>query len=257
MRTAFAIAALICTLPFWASAQAGLPAQAGFPNKPLWLSTTNPAAGEELSISTVLYNSTSATIAGNVTFSVDGAAFKTQGVSLAAQSSSVVSAQWTATAGTHSFGAQFKAAGETSAAQQQTSAISITVAPPPPPSELQQNVSKAAEVAGSFASSSAPLVQKIAQAVFARTEAARNAGINYLESKVDKKSPGPTKNSNVAGFASSTSPASSSTLHNIGQTALAGALFVLKSFYLFYPILAFAFLFALWWAARKIRRPRS
>ncbi|MDO8576098.1 MAG: hypothetical protein Q7R90_02180, partial [bacterium] len=176
MRKVFSIIAFICALPLFASAQAG------FPDKPLWLSNAKPVAGQEISLSTVLYNETGATIGGTLTFFVDDAKLTSQDVSLAAQSSSVVSAKWTATSGTHSFSAKFAAAsGTVSTLQQQTTAIQITVAeppPPPPPSAIQQSVDKATEVAGQLASSSAPFVQKIAQAVFTQTETLRNAGIN-------------------------------------------------------------------------------
>lgn len=257
MRKVFVIIGLVCALPFFANAQAG------FPDKPLWLSNSVPVAGQEISISTVLYNGTDAAVGGTLTFFVDDTTLTSQDVSLAAESSSVVSAKWTARAGTHSFSAKFSGAGDAASAQQQTSAIRVTVAeppPPPPPSALQQNVEKAATVAGQLASSSAPFVQKVAQAVFTQTEALRNAGIEYLEKKVDRpQTSGGSGGDNVEGFGSGTptnqAAASGSTLHNIGQTAAAGGLFVLRSFYLFYPILAFAFLFALYWAARKVRRP--
>ncbi len=256
MRKVFAIVALLSALPFFASAQAG------FPDKPLWLSNTKPVAGEEVSLSTVLYNATSATLDGTLTFFVDNAKLTSQDVLLAAQSSNVVSTKWTASSGTHSFSAKFStASGTASTLQQQTSAVQVIVAeppPPPPPSALEQSVDKATAVAGQLASSSAPFVQKVAQAVFTQTEALRNAGIEYLEKKVDAKKSDSKDASNTTGFASSTgAEASGSTLHNLGQTALAAALFSMRSFYIFYPILAFAFLFALYWAARKVLRRRT
>src|SRR3989344_8039656 len=241
MRKVFVIASFLIALPFWASAQAG------FPDKPLWLSDAKPIAGEEISLSTVLYNGTDAAVGGTLTFFVDDAKLTSQDVSLAAQSSNVFTAKWTARAGTHSFSAKFEASSGIASAQQQTSAVQVTVAEPPPPSALQQNVEKTATVAGQLASSSAPFVQKVAQTVFTQTEALRNAGIEYLEKKVDTKKADPEDTSNTTGFGSTTSAersseASGSTLHNIGQTAAAGGLFILRSFYIFYPILAFAFL---------------
>ena len=253
MRKVFVIIGLLYALPLLASAQAG------FPDKPLWLSNTRPLAGEEISVSTVLYNGTNAAVGGTLTFFVDDTKLTSQDVSLAAQSSSVVSAKWTARSGTHSFSAKFAVSGgAASATQQQTSSIQVTVAEPPPPSALQQNVEKAATVAGQIASSSAPFVQKVAQAVFTQTEAVRNAGIAYLEKKVDRPQAG---GSNVNGFVLGTSTkqtaASGSTLHTVGQLAASAALFFLRSFYIFYPVLGFAVLFALVLAARKFRRPHS
>ncbi|MDO8575729.1 MAG: hypothetical protein Q7R90_00240 [bacterium] len=259
MRKVFVIVGLLYALPLLASAQAG------FPDKPLWLSNTRPLAGQEISLSTVLYNGTDTTVGGTLTFYVDDAKLTSQDVSLAAQSSSVVSAKWTAVSGTHSFSAKFAtASGATSALQQQTSAIQVTVAeppPPPPPSALQQNVEQVTAVAGQLASSSAPFVQKVAQAVFTQTEALRNTGIEYLEKKVDPpQASGKAAAGNTTGFVLGTSTkqtaASGSALHTVGQTAAAAGLFILRSFYIFYPILAFIFLFALYWAAKKILRRR-
>jgi len=254
MRKVFVIASFLIALPFWASAQAG------FPDKPLWLSEAKPIAGEEISLSTVLYNGMDAAVGGTLTFLVDDAKLTSQDVSLAAQSSNVFSAKWIARSGTHSFSAKFAASGG-AASSQQTSALQITVAEPPPPSALQQNVEKAATVASQLASSSAPFVQKVAQVVFTQTEALRNAGIEYLEKKVDRPQAGGSNASNVDGFVLGTSTkqtaASGSTLHNIGQMAAAAGLFVLRSFYIFYPVLGLAVLFALVLAARKLRRPHS
>ena len=261
MHKMFAIVGLIAAIPFFAYGQAG------FPDKPLWVSNGKPLAGEEISISTVLYNGTSATIDGTLTFFVDDAKLSAQDVSLAAQSSSVFSAKWKAVSGTHSFSAKFAtASGTASTLQQQTSAIQVIVAeppPPPPPSALQQSVDKATAVAGQLASSSAPFVQKVAQAVFTQTEALRNAGIEYLEKKVGPaKTNGNTASNNVTGFVLGTSTkntatSSSSLLHTVGQMAASGGLFILRSFYIFYPILAFIFLFLLYWGARKVLRRRT
>lgn len=256
MHKVFAILGLVCALPVFVNAQAG------FPEKPLWLSNTKPISGEEVFLYTVLYNGTDATSDGTLIFFVDKAQLKTETVSLAAQSSSVVSAKWTAISGTHSFNARFETASSTaSTLPQQTVAIQVTVAEPPPPSALQQNVHKAAEVAGQFVSSSAPFVQKVAQAVFTQTEALRNAGIKYLEKKVESPESKKTTSGSTlhaTGFGSSTSAETSgSLLHNAAQTALAAVLFTLRSFYLFYPILAFVFLGSLYWAAGKILRRRT
>ena len=261
MRKVFAIIGFLCALPLFAYAQAG------FPDKPLWLSNTKPVAGQEILISTILYNETGATIGGTLTFFVDDAKLTSQDVSLGTQSSSVVSAKWTAVSGTHSFSAKFAtASGTTSTLQQQTDSIQATVTeppPPPPPSALQQNVQQVTVVAAQIASSSAPFVQKVAEAVFTQTEAVRNAGIEYLEKKVEptKSNTANAEKKNVEGFILGTSTenvaTSSSLLHTIGQKAAAAGLFILRSFYIFYPILGLLFLLLLYWASRKILRRRT
>lgn len=262
MRKVFAIIGFICALPLFAYAQAG------FPDKPLWLSNTKPVAGQEILISTVLYNETDSTTGGTLTFFVDDAKLTSQDVSLGAQSSSVVSAKWTAVSGTHSFSAKFAtASGTTSTLHQQTSSVQATVTeppPPPPPSALQQNVQQVTVVAAQFASSSAPFVQKVAEAVFTQTEAVRNAGIEYLEKKVESAQSNTAKadKEQVTGFILGTSTenqtaASASLFHTIGQKAASIGLFILRSFYIFYPFLGLLFLLLLYWASRKILRRRT
>ena len=240
--------------------------QAGFPERPLWLSHTKPVVGEEISLYTVLYNGTDATIAGTLTFSIDDAKLVSQEVSLAAQSSNVVSVRWTAISGTHSFGAKFEtASGTISSIPQQASAVQVTAVEPvapPAPSALQQNVDKVADVAGNFASSSAPLVQKIVEAVFTKTEAVRNAGIERLEEYIENP-----RKPNVAGSSTSatrgpaTVAASSSesknepVLHSVAQAAAASAYFVFRSAYLFYILFAALIFGFLTWGYRRLRRP--
>src|SRR3990167_9271965 len=104
MHKVFAMIGLVAAIPFFAYGQAG------FPDKPLWVSNGKPLAGEEISISTVIYNGNSATIGGTLTFFVDDTSLSSQEVSLTAQSSSVFSAKWKSVSGTHSFSAKFATA---------------------------------------------------------------------------------------------------------------------------------------------------
>jgi len=263
MRKVFAMAAVACALPLFVSAQAG------FPEKPLWVSHGKPVAGEEISLYTVLYNGTDATIEGSLGYFVDAVKYKTENVSLAAQSSTVFSTKWTAVSGTHTLDARFESGGGTTPPlRQQTASIQVTVAeppPPPPPSALQQNVSKATEIAGSITSSSAPFVQQVAQAVFTQTEAFRNAGAEKLEGYIAN-----LRNPSVAGSSTSAvaavkgfgAPATSSSggksgsaLRSAAQTAAAAAHFVFRSIYLFYILFAVLVFGLLTWAYRRLRRP--
>jgi hypothetical protein len=255
MRTVFAIAGLFCTLPLLASAQSG------FPDKPLWLSSTTPVSGQEITLSTVLYNGTEAKVDSTLTFFVDDVALAPQEVSLPPQSSRVVSAKWVASAGAHTLSARF---GSSSSATQQTTAIQVVVPEPPPLSEIQQNVTKAAGVAGQFASSSAPFVQNIAQTIFAQTESVRTAAAEKLEEYIDdSRRPLVAGNSihattsAVKGFAA---PANSNTekrslLGSTAQTAAVAAYFVFNSVYLFYLVFVPLLCMLLLWAYRKLLRP--
>ncbi|HEY4526552.1 MAG TPA: hypothetical protein VJK53_01760 [Candidatus Paceibacterota bacterium] len=267
---------LLLLVPAFAFAQT----RSGFPDRSIWLSNAKPAYGEEIKIYTVVYNGTDADFSGTVVFLVDGKTLDSQAVKLGAQSSEVVATKWKATSGDHTFGARF-GTGATSETLQQTTSLAVKVAEPPPPTALQESVKTATAVATTFASSSAPIVTKVASAVFEKTEAIRTAGIEYLESKLDEgeplpvvaasasssASPGlvagtstaPTAKS-VKGFGTSSAAAassdSSSTLHTIGQAGASALLFTMKKVYIFYPLFAFIFFYLLYRAYRLFRRPK-
>src|SRR3989338_2815295 len=272
---------LLLLVPAFAFAQThtGLPAQAGFPDRSIWLSNAKPAYGEENKIYTIVYNGTDTDFSGTVVFLVDGKTLDSQTVKLGAQSSEVVATKWKATSGDHIFGARF-GTGATSETTQQTTSLAVKVAEPPPPTALQESVKTATAVAATFASSSAPIVTKVTGAVFEKTEAIRTAGIEYLESKLDEEesspvvaasapsssSPGLVAGTSTApsaksvkGFGTSSTAAASSgsnsTLHTIGQAGASALLLDRKSVYIFYPLFAFIFFYLLYRAYRLFRRP--
>src|SRR3989344_3892459 len=181
MRTVI-VTFLLCIVPAFAFA---LP-RAGFPDASVWLSNANPKYGEKIRMDTVVYNGTGGSVAGTLTFLVDGKDHSALPITLEAQSSKVVSAEWQAVAGNHTFGARFGSTGSTVETAEVATTIQIKVAEPPPPTVLQETVQQASAVAGNIASTSAPVVTKVANAVFEKTEALRNASIEYLESKLDE-----------------------------------------------------------------------
>ena len=256
MRTALAAAFLFCAFPLYTLAQAG------FPDRPLWLSNNAPKVGDEIYIYTVLYNGTNAKVGGVLTFFAGDAKLSSQEVSLSLQSSSIFSAKWKAVPGKHAFSAQF-GNDTASGGQQKTSSVTVEVAEPPPPTQLQASVGKAAVVAEQIASSSAPIVQNVAQAIFAQTEALRNAGAErleeYLEGPRDPQVAGNSSSattSSVQGFAAAnTASKGDSVLHSVAQTAAAAAHVVFRSVYLFYPIFAILLFSLLAFAYRRLRRP--
>ena len=97
--------------------------------------------------------------------------------------------------------------------------------------------------------------------MYAQTEAFRTAGVDrlgkYLASNTSDAKPrgeiAGTSTSNTTGF-HSVPAKGKSLLSNAAQAAAAAALFVFKNVTLFYPILAFLILGALYLLARKIRR---
>ncbi len=258
----------LCLVPSFAFA---LP-RAGFPDASVWLSNTAPKHGEKIRMYTVVYNGTGESVDGTLTFLVDGKEHASQEISLATQSSKVVSAEWQATAGNHTFGARFGSE-DSAVSEAVTASTQVSVAEPPPPTALQKTAEQTSSVVNSIASTSVPVVTNIASAIFEKTEAVRNAGIEYLESKLDAEpasaatiagtSTAPIvarNNTSATGFGTSSDgvtaePSAPSKLHSAGQTAASAALFTLKSAYLFYPIFGFLFFFLLYRAYRLFRRP--
>ena len=264
MRIVLAITALL-TLPFFASAQVADPVGAvgaGFPERTIWVSNSKPASGEEIKVSTVLYNSTDGAVPGMLTFLQDGAAFNTQDVSLPPQSSSIISTSWSARSGTHALSARFVSK-DGKAPTQETTVVRISVPEPPPPTPLQQSANKAAEVVAHIASSSAPAITQVAESVFKQTEAIRIAGAERLEQYIENsrhpavEGASTRAGSAVTGFATPSTGKSKlgSTLNSVAQTAAAAAHFVFSSMYLFYPLFAFIMFALLAWAYRRFRRP--
>src|SRR3989344_6171067 len=257
------IDALICTIPFAVGAQST--AQAGFPDKPLWISNAKPVAGEEVSLYTVLYNGTDSAVSGTLTFLVDGTKLSPQDVSLAAQSSNVISAKWTAVAGTHSFTARFESGGG-NASPQQTAAVQITVTEPPPPTALEQTVRSVSTIAAAAASTSLPIATDIASKVYVATEAFREKGLAYAQ-KYSAPSAGAsstrrgtvsgsttTSSSNVGGFEPQQAGSIFDRMSQLSGTAIA---FAFGSRTIFYPLLCLFLLALLYFLGRLVSRPRS
>lgn len=239
MRTVALIAG-ICCIPFFATADVS----AGFPAQSIWFSNTAPSYGETVRVFTVLYNGTGTTIEGTVEFIADGTSHEMQPVTLKSGESRVLSSIWTAETGQHAFSARFKAGTIT----QSSVSVTISVAAPPKPSPVEEAMQKAGSITDTIASSSAPIVKQAAQAVFEKTETLRNAAIAYVEPYADldvQKRAGDVRGASttaaVSGFAAPASSTSkiSSLAHSARQMAAAGALFTLRSMWLFYPLTVF------------------
>jgi hypothetical protein len=149
---------------------------AGFAPGSLWLSMTEVTAGETLKIFTVVYDSSTSPIEGDVVFNVDAKEVGTQHFKLAAGETQILSSAWTATAGSHTFEAKLKnISGASDIASMQTNSTNISVAAAPP-SPIVQITNTATNL---FASTS-PTVQNIANTIFDTTEDWRQAGSDFL-----------------------------------------------------------------------------
>src|SRR3989344_1432963 len=151
-------------------------AAAGFAPGSLWLSKTEAKAGETLKIYTVVYDSSASSIEGDVVFTVDAKDTGTQHFKLNAGETQIVSADWRAVAGTHTFGASLKnVSGTTGIANTQTNLVNITIADAPP-----SPIAQYTNVVTNIISSSSPTVQNIFQPVASTTEGLRQAGVEWL-----------------------------------------------------------------------------
>lgn len=172
------IVALLCAaalLPLVASAEGNL-ISAGFAPGSLWLSKTEARAGETLKIFTVVYDSSASPIEGDIAFVVDETKLGTQHFKLAAGETQILSHEWKAAAGAHTFSATIEnVTGASSIAQTQTDVVAIRVAEAAP-SPIAQITNTAANVLAS----SSPLVQNVANTVFNTTEDWRQAGSDFL-----------------------------------------------------------------------------
>lgn len=259
---------LLCGVVVWSpdrvhAAQTNI--AAGFVPSTLWLSQSAPKAGNAIRISTVLYNSSTSALEGSVNFSVDGAAVGAVPFSLNAGESTIASLVWTATEGSHTFGAAIsnmldKETGAVAVSEQTATApITVSVLPPEPKSPTLQ----ALDAAQSVAASSSPLIASIISNAAHTTEAIRQAGESYLSSIVqtDNRPRESTLTTKSTGAVLGTStqvtqsdPALDTRHLRAGMAR--GLLPLFRYPALFYPVFLCLTLFALWLLARKFRNPK-
>jgi hypothetical protein len=173
-RTGLLFAPLVFFLALPALA-AVLPA--GFAPGTLWLSKATLKDGERASISTALYDSGDAPLAGDLIFTDNGTTFANVPVSLSAGESRIYSAPWTARAGAHTLGAALAnvKSGSAAASVKDASAasISVDIKEPAPPSP-----------ALSAATSTAGTLGKAASTAYNAAEGVRTAGADALRGQL-------------------------------------------------------------------------
>lgn len=150
---------------------------AGFAPGSLWLSKTVAAADETLKIYTVIYDSATSSIEGDVEFAIDGKSLGSSHFKLAPGETQIVSYPWTAAAGTHSFTASLRNIADTGGIATETNTVSIVVADAPPTA-----LSQAVTAATNIFTSSSPAVRDIASSGYAAAEDMRTKGADWLTS---------------------------------------------------------------------------
>ena len=222
---------------------------AGFAPGAVWLSKTNVQAGESVQIYTVLYDSASSPIAGNVSFLVDGSSIASQPFDLAAGTTKIVSASWNAVQGSHSISAALdgvinKDTGEALAlASVEATPLTIEIAAPPPPSPVAQAISDAI----SAVQGSAPVVAGAAQSAYDSLEYLRQHAVHTLESalaKANAPSSDTAPSSHILGTSTVNVAATNAGGFDLGDAAnslwrllLSALLYISQIQYLFYAAL--------------------
>lgn len=164
------------------------PVPAGFPSSSLWLSKTELTDGENVTIYTVVYNSSSESLTGSVTFLVDGQSIGQKDVTAGPGTTQIVSHTWSAKEGSHAFSATLSGSVADLAASI-TGTTTVAVAPkPPPPEAVTKTVETAGAVQAAIASTT-PIIGNIASTTFARTESIREQTVAALEKLASTTAP--------------------------------------------------------------------
>lgn len=241
---------LVLLLLFMPLASFAASVPAGFPASSLWLSRTDLTDGESVTIYTVVYNSSDASVALDVTFKVDAQVLGTKSITAAPGTTQIVSHAWSAEEGSHAFTAHLSG-DVTELAATNTATTSVSVAPkPPPPEAVLQTVAAATAVESAIASTT-PVVQNIASSTFATTESIRASTVKVLEKLASSTTPKGevlgaedeqpiTPEENAA-----TSFDISAWIQNIWQALLGALLFIARSPLWFYIAVAAVFFFIL------------
>ncbi len=236
---------LVLLVSFAQSAQAAnIDVPAGFAPGPVWLSQSNPIAGNTVRLYTVVYNSSPTAIEGSVTFTVGDTALGSTPFSLDAGESTIKSITWIAQEGTHEFSAHISGVIERSTKvtatveRAATPPLSITILPTPP----KPAVLAVVDTAETVAASSTPSIASVVSLTTAATESLRKTGESYLASLTNE--------------ASSTSASSTSTPVATQKAALI-ALPLFRYPALFYPFFLLLILLVFWVVAKKLRNPKK
>ncbi|MBI5457196.1 hypothetical protein HY971_00535 [Candidatus Kaiserbacteria bacterium] len=252
-----ALLGVFAFLPFFVfAATSAVPA--GFATGSLWFSKTEVVAGETLKIYTVVYDSSTSAIEGDVVFNVDTKEIGTQHFKLAAGETQILSSAWTATGGTHTFGASLRNVTGVSGtiANVETNSVSIKVAEAVP-SPLSQYTNTVTNIIAS----STPVVTNIAQSFYGMTESVRQGAVEALKRQLAASEGlraqvlGTSTSQTSRDATDSPNEKSASILGSLWRGALSTLLFICNLRVLFYGLLLFV-VFVLYKLLRTWMRER-
>lgn len=191
---------------------------------------------------TVIYDSTASSIAGDVRFDMDSVPLQTVHFSLNAGETQIVSADWTAIAGEHAFGASLENVSGLSETLPQTSTnvvrMAVAATPASPVAQYTTTIQQ-------YIASSSPAAANAIQTIASTTENWRAKGSEYLSAalvdQAAKTTTVGTSDPQVLGTSTQrtvATSASSTTLFSRARTMLLKALlFVCQVQWLFYLML--------------------
>lgn len=273
-------------LPFLSFAEQTI--SAGFPERSIWTSKENPAAGEQIEIFTAIRNGSEAAIRGKLVFTADGKKIAAKQFELAAGKTGLESVFWKAEAGTHKLAASIEEAvgakSETlSVSNKNAGEIEITAANPAPPTAIEQSVKVIGAVAKDAASASIPIIASAAKTAFQATESFRRGGIKFAENQLSEQAASaPTASKTAAPGKTAVSPAppaglpaqagaqnaggqngggagqpqNGSFFSKLSQLAAPAILFTFGNRAIFYPFLVLLLLGLLYLLGRMVNKPR-
>jgi hypothetical protein len=192
MRRALPFLAIALTLPFVSAALSQ-----GFAPAALWLSTNEAVAGQTIKVYSVLYNSSADDFEGDIDFAADAESIQTLHFKLSPGETKVVSADWTAIAGEHSFSAQLmNIPSGALAGPTVTNTVKIAVATSAP-----SVVNTYLNAANDLLASTSPGLASFASDVASTTESWRQAGADWLSKQLYDEQSIATSSASAAGAA--------------------------------------------------------
>lgn len=245
---------------------------AGFANAPLFLSRTPVTEGQTVRIIGVIENSDATSFSGLLVFFDGSTRIGSTTVTLDSGATQTASVNWKPAAGTHNVNAEL-IAGDGSITQQ-VSATFVINAVPQPVNNASTNGSGANQTAASIDSSAAiqkdiagvsPQVASASVPVFTVIDGARNSIADTLDSQIQnakQKIAANPKTAIIPGATFTQDPTIQNPVtgvwywvYNIYYYILLALRWLVGNAGVFYPVLAFLFLYILWRMYRSYRRP--
>lgn len=232
---------------------------AGFAKQSIFLSTTAPVEGQKILIHASVSNPTTSTFTGTLVVKTEASEIGSVPVKLDAGAADDISVSWTPTAGTHTIVADLK---DTAGAIVEEDTQAFTIAPSPTASspisatpaqfintQTPVDVQSSAPIQQSITNVS-PAVAQYTSPVLNTIDSGRTAAAAQLHTAID------WSKSQIATPSSKSGPTQTAwkVLATASLYALTILLYIVGNVGVFYPILAFLFLYILWRLYRRYRR---